>query len=326
MVLLEMGVDVSTYRSRIGRFFPCKRKKTTDSPRFRRLALYVQTWCPSAKILLMCMCVAQLLICAGDIETNPGPDRLDEILAAVKESVESSKQYQIETTGKLIEINAGIKDINNRVAKLEESINEVAKLKEDLVAVNEAIRKVETEVNSISRRQRESEVLSDELNNRMRRNNIILKGIPENQHENWSDSERIVRTFLSSKLQVNVGEIERAHRLGIRKPGFNRPIIVKFLNYKSKDEVIKNAHKLKDAASPGVWIEEDFSPKMQIIRKKLRDFAKLRFGGSKFRLYYDKLLINNTFYRYDPVIDSVVESTRATPFVSPRATPTVTTT
>ncbi|CAN7946354.1 unnamed protein product, partial [Ixodes hexagonus] len=300
-----MGVDLSTYRIRIGRFFSRKRTTTLDCPRFRRLALYVQTWCPNAKILLMCMCVAQLLICAGDVETNPGPDKLDKILAAVNESLESNKQYQKETTDKLSEIKAGIRDINSRVAKLEESINEVAKLKEDLVAVNVAIREVKTEVNTISRRQRESEVLSDELNNRMRRNNIIIKGIAENERENWSDSERIVRTFLSSNLQVNVGEIERAHRLGIRKPGFNRPIIVKFLNFKSKDEVIKNAHKLKDAASPGVWIEEDFSPKMQLIRKKLRDFAKLRFGASKFRLYYDKLLVNNTFYRYDSDNDRV---------------------
>lgn len=104
-----------------------------------------------------------------------------------------------------------------------------------------------------------------------------------------------------------------AHRLGMRKPGFNRPIIVKFLNFKCKDEVIKNAHKLKDAAPPGVWIEEDFSPKMQLVRKKLRDFARQRFGTSKFRLYYDKILINNSFYRYDSDSDCVVESPRALP-------------
>ncbi|CAN7937376.1 unnamed protein product [Ixodes hexagonus] len=308
-----MGDDLSTYRIRIGRFFSRTRTKTNNSPRFHCLALYIQTWCPDAKLLLMCLCVAQLLICAGDVETNPGPDKLDQILAAVKESVESNKQYQKETTDKLNEINAGTSDINSRVAKLEESINEIAKLKEDIVAVNAAIREVRTEVNTISRRQRESELLSDELNNRMRRNNLIIKGLPENERENWSDSERIVRAFLSSNLQVNVGEIERAHRLGMRKPDFNRPIIVKFLNFKCKDEVLKNAHKLRNAACPGVWIEEDFSPKMQLVRKKLRDFAELRFGASKFRLYYDKVLINNTFFRYDSDSDSVVESPRALP-------------
>lgn len=204
-----MGDDLSTYRIRIGRFFSRTTTKTNNRPRFHHLALYMQTWCPDAKILLMCLCVAQLLICAGDVETNPGPDKLDQILAAVKESVESNKLYQKETTHKLNEINAGISDINSRVSNLEESMNEIAKLREDLVTVNAAIREVRTEVNTISRRQRECEVLSDELNNRMRRNNLIIKGLPENERENWADSERIVKTFLSSSLHVNVGEIER---------------------------------------------------------------------------------------------------------------------
>lgn len=107
----------------------------------------------------MCLCVAQLIICAGDVETNsgpdnvetnPAPDKLDQILAAVKESVESNKRYQKETTNKLNEINAGISDINSRVSKLEESMNEIVKLKEDLVTVNAAIREVRTKVNTIS--------------------------------------------------------------------------------------------------------------------------------------------------------------------------------
>lgn len=309
-----MGVDLSTYRIRIGRFFcACNGAKKTEVHRFHHVALCLRTCCPSAKILLLALCLTQLLICAGDVETNPGPDKMDQILASLKKSAEANEAYQRETTAKLSEITVGIRDIRSRVSKLEESIAQVTKLKEDIVAVNTVIREVKTEVESISQRQRENEVMTDELNNRMRRNNLIIKGIPEQDHENWADSERIARTFLSSNLNLNVGEIERAHRLGVRKTGFHRPIIVKFLNFKSKDEAIKNAYKLKNAGSPGVWMEEDFSPKVQSIRKKLRDFAKLRFGDSKFRLYYDKILVNNTFFRYDSESDSVVESRRNTP-------------
>lgn len=153
------------------------------------------------------------------------------MLAAVKESVESNEQYQKEATQKLNEINASICDINSRAAKLEESVNGIAKLNENLVAVNAAIREVRTEVNAIPRIQRESEVLSDEVNNRMRCNNLIIKGLPENKRENWSDPEKIGRMFLSSNLHVNAGKIEGAHQLGMQKPGFTRSIIVKFLNF-----------------------------------------------------------------------------------------------
>ncbi|CAN8026188.1 unnamed protein product [Ixodes persulcatus] len=84
-----------------------------------------------------------------DLGTYLGPDKLNEILAAVKESLESNKQYKKETLDKLREINAGIKDINSRVAKLE-SINEVAEIKEHLLEVNAAIFEVKTLVNIIS--------------------------------------------------------------------------------------------------------------------------------------------------------------------------------
>lgn len=282
-----MGVDLSTYRTRIGRFSTRQKAKTMKGQRFHRLALFIQTCCPSAKILLLSLCVAQLLICAGDVETNPGPDKLDQTLKALKDTEESNKQYQKETTARLNEINTGINDISSRVNKLEETISKVTKLREDLAALKAETHEVKTEVNMISQRQREYEDLADDLNNRMRRNNVIIKGLAEQECESWSDSERIAKTFLSTNLHVSVGKIERAHRLGVKKAGFNRPIVVKFLNFKNKDEIIRNAYKLKDSALRGVWIEEDFSPNIQLIRKKLRDLAKLRFGVSKFRLYYD---------------------------------------
>ncbi|CAN7988356.1 unnamed protein product [Ixodes hexagonus] len=146
----------------------------------------------------------------------------------------------------------------------------------------------------------------DDLNNRLRRNNLIVKGIPEQERENWNDTENYIREFFSTHLNVNAGEIERAHRIGQPRAGTARPIIIKFLSYKSKCEVQKNALKLKNLGSPQVWIEDDFSPRVQLARKKLRDFAKINQGTSRFRLSYDKLKLNNAVYVYDINIDQVV--------------------
>ncbi|XP_042142896.1 uncharacterized protein LOC120836107 [Ixodes scapularis] len=108
-------------------------------------------------------CSTQLLMSASDVETDLGPDKLNEILVVVKESEESNKQYIKETMDKLKETNAGIRNINSRVAKLE-SIIEVAKLKEDPLGVNAAIREVNTQVNIISRRIRQCQSLKRNSN------------------------------------------------------------------------------------------------------------------------------------------------------------------
>lgn len=58
-----------------------------------------------------------------------------------------------------------------------------------------------------------------------------------------------------------------------RRTGSTRPVIVKFPSFKSKDEVLRNAHKLKNVVSPEVWISDDFSPNVQFARQRLWDFA-----------------------------------------------------
>ncbi|KAH8026067.1 hypothetical protein HPB51_015416 [Rhipicephalus microplus] len=141
----------------------------------------------------------------------------------------------------------------------------------------------------------------------MRRNNLIIKGIPENGQEGYAESEAIVKDFCSTHLKLNVGDIERAHRIGQRRPGFHRPIIIKFLNFKTKTEVLRNAPKLKNLDFPKVWIEEDFSPKVQLARRKLREYARSnREGTEPFSIRYNSLHLKGSIYRYDPVKDNIV--------------------
>lgn len=80
-----------------------------------------------------------------------------------------------------------------------------------------------------------------------------------------------------------------------------------------------NAPKLKNLEFPKVWIDEDFSPKVQMARKRLRDFAKLhRKGSERYSLRFNCLYIWDRVFRYSFVTDSVVEVTTRQEF-SPRA-------
>lgn len=101
-----------------------------------------------------------------------------------------------------------------------------------------------------------------------RRNNIIIDGINESASEKWSDSEDKVKKLLSEKLQIDHHkiELERAHKTGKPSPSSTRPrpIVVKFLRYKDKMEVLSKAKALKGT---DIFINEDFSEAVRQKRK-----------------------------------------------------------
>ena len=84
-----------------------------------------------------------------------------------------------------------------------------------------------------------------------RRNNIRILGIDDpKQTETADDTTAKVITMLQSKLEmdVNINDIDIAHRLGkFRKDG-NRPVIVKFLSRKKKNQALYKRRALKGSS------------------------------------------------------------------------------
>ena len=107
----------------------------------------------------------------------------------------------------------------------------------------------------------------------MRRNNIRVDGIEEDENKTWENTENKLRSFLYDELKITDElYIEIAHRVR-RKEGvkFNsnntpRTIAAKFLDYKEKEEVMRRRYKLKDTTYS---VREDFSKETVEIRKKL---------------------------------------------------------
>ena len=96
-----------------------------------------------------------------------------------------------------------------------------------------------------------------------RRNNIKLLFMAEsaNAFESAEESERKALKLFHDKLglrHIKSEHIEAAHRVGKKNAGKIRPIIVKFVSRKIKQEVIKNRRKLKNS-DPKVVIVEDLT-------------------------------------------------------------------
>ena len=122
----------------------------------------------------------------------------------------------------------------------------------------------------------------DDLENRSKRNNIVIWNIPEGAEKD-SSCQVIVSNILSHHMQLEGDlEIMRAHRTNIRRQSTTvgtasplpRPVHVYLLRYTDKQYILRNAASaLKDNPflEANLYISDDVSKKVRDDRKKLKE-------------------------------------------------------
>ena len=99
---------------------------------------------------------------------------------------------------------------------------------------------IEEDIKIIDQKHQQLEEKISELEDRSRRNNLRFSGFTEKAEgaETWEESENLIREFIEGNLEMESKDIsiERAHRTGSKINGNKRAIIVKFLNYKDKNQ------------------------------------------------------------------------------------------
>ena len=110
----------------------------------------------------------------------------------------------------------------------------------------------------------------NEMEQYSRRNNIRISGLSkDNPTESAQESTEGVLNLLNTKLglSLNFQDIDIAHRLGRFKPDKKRAVIVKFVHRHVKQNVLRNAHKLKNTS---LSINEDLTKINQSVLASLR--------------------------------------------------------
>ena len=136
-------------------------------------------------------------------------------------------------------------------------------------------------------------------------NNLIFYNIEEiedyQNKENIVSSEKMLVAFLKDKLNYKDEIIlERTHRIGRPRIGPNcrhtsRPLVAKFLSYKQKEEIRKNAYLLKGT---NYFLSEQFPKEvMESHKQKIPVMKKAKEEGKKVKLVADKLYINGVLYK-----------------------------
>ncbi|KAJ3648197.1 hypothetical protein Zmor_020018 [Zophobas morio] len=134
------------------------------------------------------------------------------------------------------------------------------------------------------------------LEKEVRKNNIIIQGVAdENDEKEEKLTEKIqnILTKMGVKVDVEIDASE-IRRIGTYKPNGNRPILVKLQKWKTKMEIYKLTKNLKGS---DIWINDDFSKKVQAERKCLTPYLQqVRQQGSTAYLRYNKMIIDGKVY------------------------------
>lgn len=235
---------------------------------------------------------------SGDVEVNPGPPpsdstQLANILAAVQRIETGQTDLIAKVTSLQNEqkaIQADVRELAHRITVLESDIAPLKKASE--IGPGNA---VPIEVMNIQAR-------CNDVENRLRRSNLLFLGVTDSASESWKQSEEAVIKFCANQLdiQLDPSYLERSHRIGKFTEGKNRPIIVKFLRYKDKENILSSGRKLKGTSFA---VREDFSASVRLARRKLFEFASAR--NVPFKIRFDKLHINNQQFFFDHVSGTV---------------------
>ena len=163
------------------------------------------------------------------------------------------------------------------IKKLQEQVKEQ---KKEVTDLKSSVEHTDADLNDLSDRvdeiydyQVDPEYVTNkliDLEDRSRRNNLRIDGISESRNETWGECEEEIQEVFNEKLGIKNVQIERAHCSKRDKSNNNnakpRTIVCRLLNYKQKEEILKNTKKPKGS---NIFINEDFCYETMQYRKKL---------------------------------------------------------
>nr|XP_037284777.1 LOW QUALITY PROTEIN: uncharacterized protein LOC119177400 [Rhipicephalus microplus] len=228
-----------------------------------------------------------LILLAGDVEQNPGPNT-DDLIKMMNTMLASQE-----------ELKKKIENLATAHDKLESTVN--ARMDDVMVAIKKQkveIKALQTEVTALKGNLQLHQRRLNDLEDRSRRRNLVIFGFPEPDRENATEfRKKIIEELIGDKLGVVVNSVERVHRVGKKCHDKVRPVIMNFFDYNEKLKVLKNCHKLKGTK---ISVNHDFCKATIAKRSKLWSHSNdFRAQGRKVSLDYDKLRVDDDIYEWD---------------------------
>lgn len=193
-------------------------------------------------------------------------------------------------------LQTGLNTLSEKSRIIEEKTSDIEKAMEFENAEIEELKKKDKE-NEDKTKELEDKLLYLEVYNR--RENLRFFGIPESTTGEENTFE-VMTNFLKEELELkNAEDIEfqRAHRIGKKKTGEVRPVIVRFLRFPERELVFRKVRELEGDTDVKVYSD---LPK-EISERRKKQWPKLKKAREEGKIAFfskpepDKLFIDGQF-------------------------------
>lgn len=209
-------------------------------------------------------------------ELDKNSPNLSDVMEMLKlmreESKKQTKELEDELGKSVNNCHENIEELKIHITKQTETINRYEKKIDELLSENAMLK----------RRVREMEVGLDENDQYSRINCIEINGVPDKPNEDILSEVKKVGNALG--VNINDEMVDACHRLGIKRNGAARAIIVKFTRRTVKEEILKqrrihrnlNTHNIGETSSPAevIYINESLTKVRRELHKDVRMLKK----------------------------------------------------
>ena len=322
------------FRARCGSFvhvfvaFMAKRARFAKEMRVRVLHVRSRMEGVMVGLVLTVFLTSDLLLRAGNVETNPGPDHKDggrtvqtRLTAGGGRPGSADRRNSAtaappdptlaDVMAKLVSVDSSMNDMSRSMnLKLDQVSDDVQEMKAEFGHLQ---REVQTWKDKVVTLEKENDELKrsnnalldrvsrieknvDDLEGRSRRQNLLFHGLHREEGETQESLEVQLQDIFTDKLELAEDiEFDRVHRLGSKA---NAPVIARCTYYKDKIKILKEKHKLKGT---DIFIGEDFSRGVREKRKKLSAIMKMKKdAGENVKLVHDHLVVEGVKFFLSP--------------------------
>lgn len=167
----------------------------------------------------------------------------------------------------------------------------------DIREIKQVLREYQARIEELEGKVRELEGDNSVLRERVehlegagKRNQIILFGFEERVEDSL---ERRVLDLFSEVLLMNISplELDNVHRIGSRKEDRSRPVIIRFVRFSVKRQVLQNISKLRGT---GIAIANDLTLNQQQDHKLIYKYYKIaKSKNFEVKIVKNQLIVNN---------------------------------
>lgn len=184
---------------------------------------------------------------------------------------------------------------------------EISEIKNNLRAQSEKLTLMEEKVDYLEKVNERLETKLYHSEKKLRKNNIVVFGLPENKENRRGSLLELVKTFFTERLGITLNEadINDTYRIGRVTENNQRPVIVELVSTLKKRQIFGSVKLLKGTQFS---IADDLLEKDRRERRLLYEhYTAAKSKGYPAKIRTDTVTINGRAYKYKDLAGSTVQ-------------------